>query len=48
MPDAFTNAQDDAEKTEIEMTVDHCRARVASVPRKRKKRKGIDAWGDKP
>jgi hypothetical protein len=38
MPDAFTNAHDDAENTEIALTVDHCRARVASVPRKREKR----------
>jgi hypothetical protein len=37
MPDAFTNAHDDAENTEIEPTVDHCCARVASEPRKREK-----------
>jgi hypothetical protein len=38
MPDASTNAHDDAENAETELTVDHCCARVASVPRKREKR----------
>jgi hypothetical protein len=46
MPDGFTNAHDDAENTEIALTVDHCRARVAGMPRKPQKREVKMALGE--